>query len=91
MMLHNLYVRKKMKKMNKEIDENLLYIRKFSKISLTDICDKLKITRINIYNGKIGKDATKKIREEIESEIAKLYLKLDIEGVDIKEIKKGDE
>lgn len=66
----------------KETDENLLYIRKFSKISLKDICDKLKITRSNIYNGKIGKDATKRIREEIESELAKLYLKLDIEEGD---------
>lgn len=66
--------------MNKEIDENLLFIRKFSNISLKKICDKLKITRSNIYNGKIGKEKTKLIRAEIESEIAKLYLKLDIEG-----------
>ena len=63
----------------KETDENLLYIRKFSNISLKDICDKLKITRSNIYNEKISKEKTKLIREEIESEIAKLYLKLDIE------------
>lgn len=62
----------------KEIDENLLYIRNFMKISLKDICDKLKITRSNIYNGKISKEKTKLIREEIESEIAKLYLKFDL-------------
>lgn len=62
----------------KEIDENLIYIRKFSNISLKDICEKLKITRSNIYNGKISKEKTKLIRSEIESEIAKLYLKLDI-------------
>lgn len=68
-----------MKMKEKETDENLLYIRKFSNISLKDICDKLKITRSNIYNGKISKEKTKLIREEIESEIAKLYLKLDIE------------
>lgn len=62
----------------KEIDENLIYIRNFMKISLKDICDKLKITRSNIYNGKISKEKTKLIREEIESEIAKLYLKFDL-------------
>ena len=74
----------------KEIDENLLYIRKFNNITLTNICKKLNITRSNIYNGKIGKDACKMIRKEIESEIAKLYLQLDIEGIDIKDFKKGD-
>lgn len=65
--------------MNKEIDENLLYIKKFNKITLTNICEKLGITKSNIYNNKISKEKTKLIREEIESEIAKLYLKLDIE------------
>lgn len=63
--------------MNKEIDENLLYIRKFSKINLSEICRKLNITKSNIYNGKISKEKSKLIKESIESEIAKLYLKLD--------------
>jgi hypothetical protein len=63
----------------KEIDENLLYIRNFNKITLTNICKKYNICKANIYSGKISKEKTKFIKEEIESEIAKLYLKLDRE------------
>lgn len=76
--------------MNKEIDENLLYIRKFSKITLKAICEELGITKSNIYTGKISKDTSLKIRRKIESEIAKLYLQLDIEGVDIRKVKFGE-
>lgn len=74
----------------KEIDENLLYIRKFSKITLKAICEELGITKSNIYTGKISKDTSLKIRRKIESEIAKLYLQLDIEGVDIRKVKFGE-
>lgn len=74
----------------KEIDENLLYIRKFSKITLKSICEELGITKSNIYTGKISKDTSLKIRRKIESEIAKLYLQLDIEGVDIRKVKFGE-
>lgn len=73
----------------KEIDENLLYIRKFSKITIKDICEKLHIATQNLYTGKISKEKTKLIRKEIESEIAKLYLNLDIEGIDIKDYKRS--
>ena len=76
--------------MTKEIDENLHYIRKFSKITLKSICDELGISKTNIYTGKISKDTTLKIRKKIESEIAKLYLQLDIEGIDIKNWKVGE-
>lgn len=74
----------------KEIDENLLYIRKFSKITLKSICDELGISKTNIYTGKVSKDTSLKIRRKIESEIAKLYLQLDIEGIDIKEVRLGE-
>ena len=76
--------------MNNEIDENLLYIRKFSKITLKRICEELGYTKSNIYTGKISKETTLKIRKKIESEIAKLYLQLDIEGVDIRKVKFGE-
>ena len=76
--------------MKKEIDENLNYVLKFQKINLTNICKKLHIAPTNVYSGKISKEKTKLIREELESEIAKLYLKLDIEGIDIKDFKVGD-
>lgn len=76
--------------MNKEIDENLHYVLKFQKINLTNICKKLHIAPTNVYSGRISKEKAKMIREEIESEIAKLYLKLDIEGIDIKDWKVGE-
>lgn len=55
--------------------EDLEYIKKFSKISISGICEKNKINRQNLLNNKTTKKNIKKVRESIESEIAKLYLK----------------
>lgn len=55
--------------------EDLKYIKKFSKISISGICEKNKINRANLLNNKSTKKNAKIVREEIESEIAKLYLK----------------
>lgn len=55
--------------------ENLDFIKKFSKITITGICNKYKISRGNLLNGKSSKQNEKTVREEIESEIAKLYIK----------------
>ena len=60
--------------------EDLKYIKKFSKISISGICEKNKINRANLLNNKSTKKNAKIIREEIESEIAKLYLKEDDNG-----------
>ena len=57
--------------------EDLEFINKFSKIKVASICQKLKINRSNVYNGRTTNENLKKVRREIESEIAKLYL---IEG-----------
>lgn len=55
---------------------DLEYIRKFSKISISGICDKNKIQRTNLIQGRGKyKENAKIVREEIESEIAKLYIK----------------
>lgn len=51
------------------------YIRNFNKITLTNICEKLNVQRTNIVSGKAKKEDIKKVKEEIESEIAKLYIK----------------
>lgn len=51
------------------------YIIKFSKIQIGKICDKKKIARQNIYTGKASAEKLKEVREEIESELAKLYIK----------------
>ena len=55
--------------------EDLEYIKKFIKISVPGICKKLKIDKSNLYSGKTTSINIKKVRQEIESEIAKLYIK----------------
>lgn len=57
--------------------EDLEFINKFSKIKVASICQKLKINRSNVYNGRTTDENLKKVRREIESELAKLYI---IEG-----------
>lgn len=54
--------------------KDLEYIKQFSKISIKGICEKYKINRANLLNGKTKKNNIKKIREGIENEIAKLYI-----------------
>lgn len=54
--------------------EDLEFINKFSKIKVASICQKLKINRSNVYNGRTTDENLKKVRREIESEIAKLYI-----------------
>lgn len=56
---------------------DLEFINKFSKIKVASICQKLRINRSNVYNGRTTDENLKKVRREIESEIAKLYI---IEG-----------
>ena len=51
------------------------FIKNFSKITLTGICKKLKVNRGNVIAGTTKKQNLKKVREEIESEVAKLYIK----------------
>ena len=55
--------------------DDLEYIKKFIKISVPNICKKLKIDKSNLYTGKTTNINIKKVRQEIESEIAKLYVK----------------
>ena len=57
--------------------EDLEYIKKFIKTSVPSICKKLKIDKSNLYSGKTTTLNIKKVRQEIESEIAKLYIKED--------------
>ena len=55
--------------------ENLEYLKKFSKITINKICKDKKIDRSNLMSGRSKKENAKIVREEIESEIAKLYIK----------------
>lgn len=67
--------------------DDLQFIKCFSKINITKVCKKLKIDRSNLLNGKTTKENIKKVRQELESEYAKLYIKGD-ENVDIKNTNK---
>ena len=55
--------------------EDLEYIKKFSKINISSICERKKIDRANLLSNRSTKKNAKIIREEIESEVAKLYIK----------------
>ena len=53
------------------------YIKNFSKIKISAICRKLNIDRSNLLHGKTSEENLIKVKEEIESQIAKLYYKGD--------------
>ena len=51
------------------------YVKKFTDIKVTKICDKLNIKMSNVSSGRTRAKNYDMIKEEIESQIAKLYLK----------------
>ena len=51
------------------------YVKKFTDIKVTKICDKLNIKISNVSAGRTSQKNYYLIKEEIESQIAKLYLK----------------
>lgn len=51
------------------------FIKNFSKISVTSCCKSVKVDTGNIFNRKTTLENAKKVREEIEDRIARLYLK----------------
>ena len=59
------------------MDKILEYIKNFSKINVSAICRKLKIDRCNLLHGRTSEENLVKVKEEIESQIAKLYYKGD--------------
>ena len=54
--------------------EDLDYIKKFSKITIKKVCEKSQVDRSNVLSGKASKKALNKVKKQIESEVAKLYL-----------------
>jgi hypothetical protein len=61
---------------------DLEYIKKFTSIQVTKVCKKLKIDYSNLISGRSSKANENKVRKELESEFAKLYI--------IKDIKEGE-
>ena len=72
--------------MNKKIDEDLEFIKGFSKISVQKICTKKNINRGNLLNGRSSRINSKLVRKGIESEVAKLYIEKEGNEDEIKEM-----
>ncbi len=53
---------------------DLEYIKKFTSIQVTKVCKKLKIDYSNLISGRSSKANENKVRKELESEFAKLYI-----------------
>lgn len=53
------------------------FIKKFSKITVKNICKQNHISASNVWAGRSSQNTMHKIRTSIESEIAKLYLKVE--------------
>lgn len=62
--------------------EDLEYIKKFSKINISKACKKCKVNRGNLLNNKTTKENIKKVREELEHQVATLYIKKENEVKD---------
>lgn len=54
--------------------EDFKFIKGFSNITITNIANKLNISRQAISSGETTDENLRKVRKEIEKEIAKLYL-----------------
>lgn len=51
------------------------YVKKFTEIKVTNICNRLNIKMSNVSAGRTSKKNYERIKSEIESDIAKLYIK----------------
>lgn len=59
---------------------DLEYIKKFSKITVKNICESLKVDSSNLWAGRTSAAKTKLIRKALEAELAKLVIE-DYENV----------
>lgn len=53
-------------------DENLKYIKGFSKISVKGICEELNIDRANVLRGKASSKNIEAVKEKIEEKLKEL-------------------
>ena len=56
------------------MNEDLDYIKKFSKITITRACELANVKKNNLWSGKVKKEKIKKVRKILESNVAELYL-----------------
>lgn len=60
--------------------EDLNYIKNFSKISISKICEEKNINRQNLLNNNSSKKNAKIVRNEIENKIFSLYVNNDLKN-----------
>lgn len=54
--------------------DDLEYIKNFGKINIKKACQKVKVDRSNLYKGKVNQEDIKKVKRQLENDIAKLYI-----------------
>ena len=55
--------------------KDLEFIKKFSKITVSGACKKTKVDRSGLLRNRLKDEKAKAVREEIENQIARLYIK----------------
>lgn len=55
-------------------NEDLDYIKKFSLITIKEVCKKAGVDSSNLWCGRCSKKKIKEVRKMLESEVAKLYI-----------------
>lgn len=55
-------------------NEDLEYIKKFSLITVKEVCKKAGVDSSNLWSGRCSKKNIKKVKKMLESEVAKLYI-----------------
>lgn len=61
---------------------DLEFIKKFSKITIKDICKELKVNSANLYNGKASKKNELKVALDIIKKVYRLIDEYNVEDVD---------
>ena len=64
-----------MQNIRSEKVKDLEFIKKFSKITVSGACKKAKVDRAGLLTNRLKDEKAKAVREEIENQIARLYIK----------------
>ena len=54
--------------------DDLEYIKNFGKINIKKACQKVKVDRSNLYKGKVTQEDIKKVKRQLENDLAQLYI-----------------
>lgn len=58
----------------KKKSDDIVYINKFSKITIADACRHFNIDAANLRNGRCSPEIEKKVRKYLEQKIAEIYV-----------------